>query len=111
MDDMIAKYFKELRDIETVVMPDYSGFYMYYKQPTSIFISQIYLKPEARGWGYKKMIDSMLELCANLGVYSVMTSVELGNKDMERTLAMHLRHGFKIVKLGSDIIYLQKGVK
>ena len=104
MDAMIANYFKELRDIETVVMPDYSGFYMYYKQPTSIFISQIYLKPEARGWGYKKMIDSMLELCANLDVYSVMTSVELGNKDMERTLAMHLRHGFKIVKLGSDII-------
>lgn len=109
MDDMIAKYFKELRDIETVFVGDV-GFYMYYKQPTSIYISQIYLKPEARGWGYKKMIDSMLELCANLDVYSVMTSVELGNKDMERTLAMHLRHGFKIVKLGSDIIYLQKGV-
>ena len=68
MDDMIASYFKELRDIETVVMPDSSGFYMYYKQPTSIYISQIYLKPEARGWGYKKMIDSMLELCANLNV-------------------------------------------
>lgn len=109
MDAMIAKYFKELRGIETVFVDDV-GFYMYYKQPHSVFISQMYLKPEVRGWGYKKMIDSMLELCANLNVYSVMTSVELGNKDMERTLAVHLKYGFKIVKLGSDIIYLQKEV-
>ena len=109
MDAMIAKYFKELKDIETVFVDDV-GFYMYYKQPHSVFISQMYLKPEARGWGYKKMIDSVEGLCANLNVYSVMTSVELGNKDMERTLAMHLRHGFKIVKLTQDTIYLQKGV-
>lgn len=109
MDDMIAEYFKELKGIETVFVDDV-GFYMYYKQPHSVFISQMYLKPEVRGWGYKKMIDSVEGLCANLGVGSMMCSLELGNKDMERTLASHLKYGFKIVKLTQDTIYLQKGV-
>lgn len=110
MDDLFIKYKLERENVHTIQVD--GGFIMYKYLPDFCYIEDFYVVPELRGSGLiYKLANQVEDIAKKAGINKMLGSVVLGSEGAERSLAGCLKHGYKLLKLEGNVIWLQKEIQ
>ena len=113
LDSMYANYYEEFENKHTVWIPDV-GFANYkFEDDISIYVQEVYVKPEHRG---EKLAAILTDMClADAERYGniitrLYTTVAIGGNTIDQSLRAITAYGFKLLKADEQMIYFYKEI-
>lgn len=107
MSDLFLRYKKERENVESIQVD--GGFITYKFLPDYCYIEDFYIVPELRRTGLIYDLASQVEeIARKQGYLKMLGSVVIDTNNPEISLIGCLKHGYKILKLEGNIIWLHK---
>lgn len=106
---MFKDYFSELKNLE--VYEEQDGFVLYKIEDDSLYIRDIYVKPDFRKSGLAaKMADTLAEYAKTLGCVRMIGDVEPSNNNATDSIKVLIAYGMKVAVANDDEILFVKEI-
>ena len=101
-----SEYAKERAGWETIEEP--WGYVCWQAHQGKCWVHEIYVAPEGRPSGIKKLYFSLASICAAQGIKEILGQVSLKNLNANSVLKHHLHYGFEVIAAQGDVLTIRK---